>query len=149
MTTRRVSRASTPAAAAALVAALVCLTARAPEANAPATDDRTIAHLLDRVTFSARPGDIDRVRRMGIVAYVDEQLHPERIDDGALQARLAGFETLTLSNREIAERYGIPAQQARQARARAQADAVREQRIQKLLGLAAGVTEGEEVGFLS
>ena len=123
MTTRRVARASTPAAAAALVAALVCLTARAPEANAPATDDRTIAHLLDRVTFSARPGDIDRVRRMGIVAYVDEQLHPERIDDGALQARLAGFETLNLSNREIAERYGIPAQQARQAaRARTNGD---------------------------
>jgi len=79
-----------------------------------------LAHVLDRVTFGARPGDIARVKQIGVTKYIDLQLHPERIDDRALEARLDEFETLDLSTREIAERYAIPAQQARRALKRQQ-----------------------------
>ncbi len=81
---------------------------------AASTDNvQLVRHVLDRVTFGARPADIARVREIGIKAFLDEQLHPERIGDDGLRQRLRDFETLELSSRAIAERYEIPARQAR------------------------------------
>jgi hypothetical protein len=87
-----------------------------------APDARTVVHVLNRLGFGPAPGDVERVQRMGLQAYVDEQLNPSRLPDEQLAVRLAGFETLTLSTRELAERYYLPAvQQRRQAqRARRQ-----------------------------
>ncbi|MDB5035860.1 MAG: hypothetical protein JWQ98_3101 [Chlorobi bacterium] len=70
-------------------------------ADIPASD-REIIHLLNRIGFGPRPGDPERVRRMGIDAYIELQLHPERIDDGSLAARLAGFAVMSMP---IAEAY--------------------------------------------
>jgi uncharacterized protein (DUF1800 family) len=72
-------------------------------------DDKTIVHVLNRVAFGPRPGDVERVRRIGLAAYIEQQLHPESIPDGAVQARLAGFETLTKSSRDLAQGYYLPA----------------------------------------
>jgi uncharacterized protein (DUF1800 family) len=101
-----------------------------PEADIPKkADARTIAHVLNRLTFGVRPGDVERVQQMGLPAFIEQQLHPERIADAALADRLAGFETLTMSNAELAAKYYIPAlelrrdQQLRQQRAEAQAQA--------------------------
>src|SRR3954471_15600914 len=77
-------------------------------------DDRTILHVLNRVGFGARPGDVQRVRDIGLAAYIDRQLHPERIPDSELAARLAGFETVGKTSRQLAEEYFEPAQRARQ-----------------------------------
>ncbi|MBI1875518.1 MAG: DUF1800 family protein, partial [Acidobacteria bacterium] len=77
------------------------------------SNDRAIAHVLNRVAFGPRPGDVDKVRQTGVAAYLEQQLHPERLDDGRLGARLASFKTLTLSSREIAEQYVLPFQQER------------------------------------
>jgi len=46
-------------------------------------DDATITHALNRLTFGTRPGDVDRVRAMGLATWIDQQLHPGRIDDHA------------------------------------------------------------------
>jgi uncharacterized protein (DUF1800 family) len=48
---------------------------------APATNKDQIIHVLNRLTFGPRPGDIERVQTMGVWQYVDEQLNPERITD--------------------------------------------------------------------
>jgi uncharacterized protein (DUF1800 family) len=80
-----------------------------------APDTATIVHVLNRITFGPRPGDVERVSKIGLDAYVDEQLHPDRIDDAALEARLAAFDTLTMSSAELAERYFEPAMAARRA----------------------------------
>ena len=53
-----------------------------------------VEHLLARATFGARAEDRDRVARIGAAAYLEEQLHPERIDDAALQQRLAQYDVL-------------------------------------------------------
>ena len=88
----------------ALVAA-AALTAGSSGSAVPARpDDKTILHVLNRIGYGARPGDVDRVRQIGLAAYIDQQLHPERIADAGMTARLAGFETLTMSSRELAER---------------------------------------------
>ncbi|HEY7441236.1 MAG TPA: DUF1800 domain-containing protein [Vicinamibacterales bacterium] len=80
-------------------------------------DDKTLAHVLDRLTFGARSQDLKYIKRIGVRTYIEQQLNPDRIKDTALEARLDRFETLDLSTQEIAERYAIPAQQAQRARA--------------------------------
>jgi uncharacterized protein (DUF1800 family) len=77
-------------------------------------DDATILHVLNRVGFGARPGDVERVRQLGLAAYIDEQLHPERIADAQMTARLAALTTLGKSSRQLAEEFYIPVQMARQ-----------------------------------
>jgi uncharacterized protein (DUF1800 family) len=81
-----------------------------------AHNDPSVVHFLNRVTFGARPQDIEAVRRDGVAAFLDRQLHPEQIDDRALEERLAGFETLNLDSKQIADRYYLPAAEARRKR---------------------------------
>ncbi|HEU4937225.1 MAG TPA: DUF1800 domain-containing protein [Vicinamibacterales bacterium] len=85
-------------------------------------DDKTIVHVLNRLGFGAMPGDVDRVRRMGLEKYIDQQLRPETIPDQGMTARLTSLDTLTLNSRELAEDYFMPAQMA-QRRARQNAAA--------------------------
>ena len=82
-------------------------------------DAQTVVHVLNRLGFGPAPGDVERVRRMGIRAYIEEQLQPSRVADDQLAARLAPFETLTLSTRELADRFYLPARQQRRAAQRA------------------------------
>jgi uncharacterized protein (DUF1800 family) len=97
------------------------LTAASGSSAVPANaDDKTIVHVLNRVGFGAVPGDVERVRRIGLEKYIDRQLRPDTIADQAMNARLAAFDTLTLSSRELAEDYFMPAQMA-QRRAKQQA----------------------------
>ena len=72
--------------------------------------------VLNRLGFGARPGDVDKVLAKGIMRYVDDQLHPERIGDTELEARLRAFPSLSLSNDEILERYFEPLLEARRER---------------------------------
>ena len=60
--------------------------------NPESRPDATLSHVLDRLTFGVRPGDLDRVRAMGLPAWIDQQLHPSRLDDGAAEARLPRLE---------------------------------------------------------
>jgi uncharacterized protein (DUF1800 family) len=82
------------------------------------TDDRTAIHVLNRLGFGPTPTAIERVKRMGVRAYIEGQLHPERIDDGAMTARLAGFTTVTKSTRDLAEDYFVPAMMERREQQR-------------------------------
>jgi uncharacterized protein (DUF1800 family) len=99
---------------AAVLVAAATLSAAAPGSAVPARpDDKAILHVLNRLGFGARPGDVERVRDIGLDRYIDGQLHPERIPDAAMAARLSGFQTLALNSRTIAEDYYVPAQMAR------------------------------------
>jgi uncharacterized protein (DUF1800 family) len=60
-------------------------------AAAPATPLQA-AHLLNRSAFGPRPGDVEAVVKSGIPAYLDSQLHPEQIDDSAINGRMAALE---------------------------------------------------------
>ncbi|HZD95203.1 MAG TPA: DUF1800 domain-containing protein, partial [Candidatus Sulfotelmatobacter sp.] len=71
-------------------------------------DDKRIVHALNRFTFGARPGDVERVRAQGLDKWFDEQLHPEKINDGAVEARLTPFRTLNMSTREMVENFPPP-----------------------------------------
>src|SRR5262249_57456273 len=79
-------------------------------------DDAAIVHVLNRIGFGARPGDVERVRATGLERYIDQQLHPEQISDAAMNTRLSGLTTIGMSSREIAEHYAMPALQPRPAK---------------------------------
>ena len=79
-------------------------------------DDDTLRHVLSRLTFGVRPGDVERLRSTGYEAWLDRQLHPERIDDRAIDARLAPLETLTLDSHTIVQDWERPAREERRAR---------------------------------
>ena len=64
--------------------------ARDPAAGPPLTPQEQIDHVLSRVTFGARPGDRERVEKLGVSTFLEEQLHPERIDDPAVAKQLEG-----------------------------------------------------------
>jgi uncharacterized protein (DUF1800 family) len=90
------------------------------------TDDKTIIHVLNRLGYGPRPGDLERVRAIGVMTYIEQQLHPERIDDSILEARLEPLRTLRMSNAELAREYFLPAQQQRRQQKSAQAQDVPE-----------------------
>jgi len=68
-------------------------------------DQHRAVHALNRLTFGARPGDVDRVMQMGVDKWIDLQLHPEKINNAALDARLAPFRTLQMGTKEIVENF--------------------------------------------
>src|SRR5437763_6784404 len=79
-------------------------------ANAPVQMDDTkkALHALNRFTFGPRPGDLEAVRSIGLDKWFDQQLHPDKIDDGAIEARLSPFRTLKMSPREMVENFPPP-----------------------------------------
>ena len=48
--------------------------------------------IINRVTFGATPTLLEEVSAMGATTYLLQQLHPENIDDSALQTQLANFQ---------------------------------------------------------
>jgi uncharacterized protein (DUF1800 family) len=71
-------------------------------------DQRRAVHALNRLTFGPRPGDVQQVMAMGVDQWIDLQLHPEKIDDSALDSRLEPLRTLRMSTKEIAEDFPDP-----------------------------------------
>src|SRR6266702_1275344 len=62
-------------------------------------------HALNRLTFGPRQGDSNRVMAMGVDQWMDQQLHPDKIDDHALEALLVPLRTLRMDTREIVENF--------------------------------------------
>src|SRR5438093_875647 len=71
----------------------------------PLTEDEKIVHVLNRLGFGPRPGDVQKVKAMGLARYIDAQLTPERIEDSAVDKQLAGYTQLQLSSDQLAEEY--------------------------------------------
>jgi uncharacterized protein (DUF1800 family) len=79
------------------------------------TEEQQILHLLNRITFGPRPGEVERVRRMGLDKFLDEQLQPEAIDDSELEKRLIVLPTQQMASSELYQFY--PPQQVADQRA--------------------------------
>lgn len=52
------------------------------------------SHVINRLSFGARPGDHQRVSAMGVAAFLSEQLDPGAIDDRESETRSRHFEAL-------------------------------------------------------
>jgi len=84
----------------------------------PDTDRDAILHVLNRTTFGPRPGDVEMVEKMGgIQTYIHQQLHPETIDDSAVEQQVAQLNMLQMSSAQL---LGIYKDERQQAKARQQ-----------------------------
>lgn len=72
------------------------------------TEEQKILHVLNRITFGPRPGDIARVKDLGIDRFIEEQLHSELIDDSELAKRLAVLPTQRMAPTELYQFYPPP-----------------------------------------
>ena len=67
--------------------------------------EQAILQALNRLSFGPRPGDLERVKQMGLQKWIDQQLRPETIDDSAVNARLERFPTLQMSSTQLLDEF--------------------------------------------
>ena len=99
---------------------------RAPEAGPALTAEEQAGHALSRVTFGPRPQDRERVARIGLAAFLEEQLHPEQLDDSALESKLQDLPVLRRDTSQLAielTHYQQAQKEKREAVAKAEAKA--------------------------
>jgi len=77
------------------------------------TEDEAILHALNRLGFGPKPGDVERVKEMGLQKWIDQQLRPDSINDSALEARLDRFPTLKMSSSKLVDEFPQPQVAAR------------------------------------
>lgn len=108
-----------------VLAAVAALTAGAPApAGAPAGAHRLedtpafarrelslreqAVHVLNRLAFGARPGEVDRVMRMGVDRWIEQQLTPQRIQDVDADRLVSSYPALAMSPTQLFEAYPPP-----------------------------------------
>ena len=74
------------------------------------TEEQRIVHVLNRLGFGPRPGDIERIKQIGLENYINQQLAPEKIADTVVENKTLELSALKLSTAELYEKYPQPAQ---------------------------------------
>ena len=103
-----------PFAAAALAAALhlgappARAAGRSEFASAMPRQQRAV-HVLDRLAFGPRAGEVEQVRKTGVKKWIERQLDPRSIPENpALEERLRPLDTLALSPAQLVRDYPPP-----------------------------------------
>ena len=78
--------------------------------------DQQIIQALNRLTFGAKPGDALKVRAIGLDNWIDQQLHPEKIDDSALEQFVAKYTVLHQDQNELLQQYAQQQRERQQVR---------------------------------
>jgi uncharacterized protein (DUF1800 family) len=76
-------------------------------------------HVLNRLAYGPRPGEVDSIARLGVMRWIEQQLDPARLADPLLSAREHEFKILDYDRSDLAHRY----RDAAQERQRMQRDA--------------------------
>jgi len=72
------------------------------------SEDEAILHALNRLGYGPRPGDLERVKQMGLENWIERQLHPEKLDEPILQARLSRLPAANLNSQALLAEYPQP-----------------------------------------
>lgn len=86
----------------------------APTEPREQTADEQVQHVLARLGFGPRPGDVARVRAMGVDQWIALQLAPDRIDDRAADSVVASYEGLRVPTADLVTAYAEGQQAIRQ-----------------------------------
>ena len=86
--------------------------------------DQQIIHALSRLTFGAKPGDVLKVRAIGLDNWIDQQLHPDKIDDSAVERFVANYSVLHQDQNALLQQYAQQQRERQQVR-RERADSTR------------------------
>ena len=78
------------------------------------TEEEKIVHVLNRLGFGARPGDVEKVKAIGIQKYIDQQLDPNAIADTVAESKVKGLDVFAMSTSELFAKYPNPGALLRQ-----------------------------------
>jgi uncharacterized protein (DUF1800 family) len=92
------------------------------------TESQQALHALSRLGYGPRPGDVETVGRAGLAAWIESQLHPERLEDGGADSRVAALRVVAMTPRALMEAFPPPSPGQRAAEMRP------EQSPQRMLG---------------
>src|ERR1043165_2522805 len=94
----------------ALTAVQFCVAAGQKHTKTQAlTEEQKIVHVLNRLGFGARPGDVEKGKAIGLEKKIDQHLNPSAIDDTVAESKVKGLEVFGMSTAEIFEKYPNPA----------------------------------------
>lgn len=103
--------------------------AAAAPAQQPALSAHDSAlHALNRLAYGPRPGEVARVAAAGVMPWIEQQLAPERIEDGALRRREEQFELLRYDRVDLARLFADQQRERQREAASAPRDTLAEQR---------------------
>ena len=75
--------------------------------------DQQIIQALNRLMFGSRPGDALKVRAIGLDNWIDQQLHPDKINDSAMEQFVAKYPAIHQDQNDLLRQY---AEQQRERR---------------------------------
>ncbi|MDP3510302.1 MAG: DUF1800 domain-containing protein [Candidatus Melainabacteria bacterium] len=74
----------------------------------PMNSDQRVVQVLNRLTFGAKPGDFDRVKAMGVKAYVSSQLNPRSIaENPAVDVQVASAEIIHRKSADLIKEFRL------------------------------------------
>jgi uncharacterized protein (DUF1800 family) len=82
------------------------------------SEEQRIVHILNRLGFGARPGDVGRVQSVGVENYINLQLNPEKISDALAESKVKDLASLNMTTAELYEKFPQPGQLLKQLQAR-------------------------------
>ena len=92
---------------------------QAAEAPGELSEREAAVHVLNRLGYGPRPGDVEHVMGMGILAFIDAQLNPVSIrENPELERWLAEYKTLAMSTTQLFVEYPPPQRLQAMARRR-------------------------------
>ena len=78
------------------------------------TEEQRILHVLNRLGFGARPGDVEKVKAIGLNKYIEQQLNPSSITDSVADAKVKNLEIFNMTTAEVFAKYPNPGALIRQ-----------------------------------
>ena len=72
------------------------------------TEREKAQHVLNRLAFGPRPGEVDAVAELGVDRWIARQLNPSAIDDSAVVKKIEALETLSMSPEALFEKFEKP-----------------------------------------
>ena len=78
--------------------------------------DQQIIQALSRLTFGPRPGDVQKVRAIGLENWIDQQLRPDKINDSAMEQFVARYSAINQDQNDLLRQYAEQQRARRQVR---------------------------------
>ena len=78
--------------------------------------DQQIIQALNRLTFGPRPGDVQKVRAVGLDNWIDQQLHPEKLNDAAIEQFVAKYPAINQDQNDLLRQYAEQQRERREVR---------------------------------
>src|SRR5215217_6535398 len=110
--------------------------------------DQQLIHALNRLTFGPKPGDVQKVRAIGLDKWVDQQLHPERIDNTSLDKFVARYSVLNQDQNDLLREFTVAQRERREVKREAGDSAMRPQRGENMALQQAGLSRRRVVAEL-